>query len=327
MNGIITVSLSPVIDIHYTAGSFSVFEDNIADERHVFAAGKGMNVSRALHAVGISAETHMLLGEENASEYLRLAGDYGVPISCMTTDGAIRENISVNTPDGETRICMKGYTLSPQILPVFALQIIRKLSEDMAVVFSGSLPKGISQEDFIAFVMLIKKTVPELKIVLDCPSLTLDAIKQIKPFLIKPNHIEAALLLNPDNKTKAYPTDKSIVINAAKELCDITKVEHCVISCGPTGAAYASNNGEFGFINAPKINNKIISTVGAGDSMLAGILYSFLKESSSNIDNPDFQYVLSEAVKWGVVFGSAACMNKGTNPPKSEDIYHLYSSL
>lgn len=327
MNGIITVSLSPVIDIHYTAGTFAAFEDNIVDERYVFAAGKGMNVSRALQSIGISAEAHMLLGEENASEYLHLAGDYGVPISCMTTDGAVRENISVNTPNGETRICMKGHAISPQILPIFALQIIRKLSEDMAVVFSGSLPKGISQDDFISFVLLIKNAVPETKIILDCPSLTLDSIKQIKPFLIKPNLREAALLLDSTGKTSINITDTNIVVKAAKELCSNTETEHCVISCGSSGAAYASINGEIGFINAPKISNKVYSTVGAGDSMLAGILYSFLKESSLNPTNPNYTYNLSEAIKWGVVFGSAACMNEGTNPPKIEDIYNLYSSL
>ena len=327
MNGIITVSLSPVIDIHYTARHFSAFKDNIADERLVFAAGKGMNVSRALHAVGISAEAHMLLGEENASEYLRLASDYCVPISCMTTDGAVRENISVNTPEGETRICMRGSTLSPQILPVFALQIIRKLSEDMAVVFSGSLPSGISQEDFVKFVLFIKDAVPETKIILDCPSLTLDSIRQIRPFLIKPNHTEAAFLLDPTGKKTFNYTDTSSSINAAKALCNTTVSEHCVVSCGPAGAAYVSNSGDFGFVNAPIINTEIFSTVGAGDSMLAGILYSFLKESSLNIGKPNFKYNLSEAVKWGVVFGSAACISNGTNPPKSEDIYSLYSTI
>ena len=102
MNGIITVSLSPVIDIHYSADSFDAGKDNVVKSRDIFAAGKAMNVSRALHTVGISAETHMLLGEENASEYLRLASDYAVPLSCITTDGAVRENISVNTPNGET---------------------------------------------------------------------------------------------------------------------------------------------------------------------------------------------------------------------------------
>ncbi len=313
MNGIITVSLSPVIDIHYSADSFEIGKENYVNSRSIFAAGKAMNVSRGLHEVGISAEVHLLLGQENASEYLRLASSYAVPISCITTDGAVRENISVNTNEGETRICFKNYSISPSILPFFASKIVSKLSEDMAVVFSGSLPAGITQEDFVQFVLLIKNIVPNTKIILDCPSLNVDSIRKISPFLIKPNHEEAAKLSN-GFKIDEAGTEKTISV--AKNLCKITNSEHCVISCGSVGAAYASKTGESGFVKAPKI--KACSTVGAGDSMIAGILYSFIKEISKGT------YTLSEAVKWGIAFGSAACLNKGSEPPIAENIFRLY---
>ena len=316
MNGIITVSLSPVIDIHYSADSFEVGKENYVKSRNIFAAGKAMNVSRGLHEVGISAEVHLLLGQENASEYLRLASGYAVPVSCITTDGAVRENISVNTSEGETRICFKNYSISPSILPLFASKIVSKLSEDMAVVFSGSLPSGITQEDFAAFVLLIKNAVPNIKVIFDCPTLTAEAIRKISPFLIKPNHEEAAKLSNEFIFDEA---DTKKTISAAKNLCETANSEHCVISCGSAGAAYASKTGECGFIKAPKI--KACSTVGAGDSMIAGILYSFIKEISKGT------YTLSEAVKWGVAFGSAACLNKGTKPPIAENIFRLYREI
>lgn len=316
MNGIITVSLSPVIDIHYSADQFVPGKENYVNSRSIFAAGKAMNVSRGLHEVGISAEVYLLLGQENASEYLRLASDYAVPISCITTDGAVRENISVNTPNGETRICFKNFSISRNILPLLASKIVSKLSDDMAVVFSGSLPDGITQEDFVNFVLLIKNTVPDTKIILDCPTLTADAIREISPFLIKPNHEEASKL-SDGFKFDVAQTDK--YIETAKNLCQITNCEHLVISCGAFGAAYASRNGVSGFVKAPKIN--ACSTVGAGDSMIAGILYSFIKEISQGT------YTLSDAVKWGVAFGSAACLNKGTEPPLAENIFRLYREM
>ncbi len=316
MNGIITVSLSPVIDIHYSADQFVPGKENYVSSRSIFAAGKAMNVSRGLHQVGISAEVHLLLGQENASEYLRLASDYAVPISCITTDGAVRENISVNTPNGETRICFKNFSISRNILPLLAAKIISKLSADMAVVFSGSLPDGITQEDFVNFVLLIKNTVPDTKIILDCPTLNADAIRETSPFLIKPNHQEAERL---SDSFKFDATDTAKVTQTAKNLCEITNSRHCVISCGASGAAYASKNGDSGFIKAPKIN--ACSTVGAGDSMIAGILYSFIKEISQGT------YTLSEAVKWGVAFGSAACLNKGSEPPLAENIFRLYREM
>ena len=313
MNGIVTISLSPVIDIHYSADSFEAGRDNIVHGRRMYAAGKAMNVSRGLHAVGISAEAYMLLGEENASEYLRLAADYGVPISCITTDGAVRENISVNTPAGETRICTKDFTISSKILPVLGVKVASKLSAGMAVVISGSLPKGITQKDFISFVRFIKGAVPDSKIILDCPTLSLEAIKEIEPFLIKPNKEEAIALLGGES---ALAT--SLSAKEAKELCERAKCDYCVISCGADGAVFASSDGTSGSFAAPEIP-ECHSTVGAGDSMLAGILYSFMKDIDKSC------YDLPEAVKWGLAFGSASCMNKGTEPPAAEDIFQLLS--
>ena len=109
MTNIVTVTVNPVIDIHYFTNEFQTGRDNLVSCRKIFAAGKGMNVSRALQTFAISAEAFLLLGGENASEYLQLAADYNVPISWIPAEGSIRENISINTPDTETRICMKNF--------------------------------------------------------------------------------------------------------------------------------------------------------------------------------------------------------------------------
>ena len=85
MTDILTVTVNPVIDIHYYTEEFVIGRDNIVSCRELFAAGKGMNVSRALQAFGISTEAFLLLGTENASEYLRPAGGYGVPVDRKST--------------------------------------------------------------------------------------------------------------------------------------------------------------------------------------------------------------------------------------------------
>lgn len=116
MTDVLTVTVNPVIDIHYFTEEFQAGRDNVVSCRKMFAAGKGMNVSRALQAFGISAEAFLLLGRENADEYLRLASGYGVKVSRILTDGSVRENISVNTPAGETRICTNDFSASPAAL-------------------------------------------------------------------------------------------------------------------------------------------------------------------------------------------------------------------
>ncbi len=325
MDNIVTVTLNPVIDIHYYLDNFTVGKDNIAHEIHTFAAGKGMNVSRALHVAGISAEAFVLLGEENASEYLSLASSYNIPVSCITTSGAVRQNVSINTPKSETRVCMKNYSIMPAVLPVLAARIVQKISDEAVIVFSGSLPNGISIDDFVNFILLIKNTVPNVKIVLDCPNITVSHLANIKPFLIKPNLKECQnLLAEAGIDICDYPNDKANDILASK-LCAITNSKHVIVSCGACGAIYAYESHDkkmiSGHINAPKIEN-LLTTVGAGDSMLAGTLATILKQNHSDIKQ-DFV----DTVKWGVAFGSAACMTKGTNPPIYKDIVELYKTL
>ena len=323
MDSIITVTLNPVIDIHYYSDSFTCGIDNVANEVLSFAAGKGMNVSRALGSAGISSEAFVLLGENNAEEYLKLAKDYAVPISCITTSGEVRQNVSINTPNSETRICMKNYSVMPAVLPVLAGQIVRKITEESAVVFSGSMPKGITEDDFVNFVLLIKKTIPEVKIIIDCPTISADNLSIIRPFMIKPNFKEALHLLGIEDYNDTDITKQAISIS--KDLLNKTNSEHVIISCGSFGAAFSykldSNISESGFINAPTVAN-VLTTVGAGDSMLGGILAEMLKQSHSDAPN-DF----TEAVKWGIAFGSAACMTKGTNPPSYADIVSVFKQI
>lgn len=316
MTDIITVTVNPVIDIHYFTNEFQTGRDNLVSCRKIFAAGKGMNVSRALQSFAVSAEAFLLLGGENAAEYLRLAADYNVPISWIPAEGSVRENISINTPDTETRICMKNFMISPALLSKLSTLITQKIKSGTAVVFSGSLPLGITQHDFATFVCSVREAVPTCKIILDCPSLTLDTIALISPFLIKPNQKEAAMLLSAQN-TAAQPFSPSEGIRQAEQLCARGNCTHAVVSYGAAGAAYASTAGASGFLAAPE-PGPICSTVGAGDSMLAGILYGFLQKNISD---------LKDALSWGIAFGSAACLTKGTCPPAKETVLKLMHKL
>ncbi len=314
MTDILTVTVNPVIDIHYYTEEFVIGRDNIVSCRELFAAGKGMNVSRALQAFGISTEAFLLLGTENASEYLRLAGGYGVPVSYVPAEGAVRENISVNAPDSETRLCSKSFTASPALLSRLSARIVPAAARADAAVFSGSLPRGITQKDFADFVLSIRRAAPHCRIFLDCPSLTIEAAAAIAPFLMKPNAEEAAGLLGlPRSET---PSPQAAVL-WAEQLCIRGQCAHTVVSCGAAGAAYASKGGASGFLTAPK-TERTVSTVGAGDSMLAGIIYGFFHENTAD---------LKSALRWGAAFGSAACLTRGTQPPEQETVLKLLRKL
>lgn len=88
------------------------------------------------------------LVQKTLPEYLRLAGSYGVPISYVPAEGAVRENISVNAPDSETRLCSKSFAASPALLSRLSARIVPAAAHADAAVFSGSLPRGITQKEF-----------------------------------------------------------------------------------------------------------------------------------------------------------------------------------
>lgn len=277
-----------------------------------------MNVSRALHAFDLPTEAFLLLGKENAQQYLDLATFYGIPLSYLLTDGAVRENISVNTPASETRICMKNYAVTAAQLTELSALIKHRLGaeRDASAVISGSLPQGITQKDFIWFLTELKSAQPQLRLILDCPSLTADTIAEIAPFLIKPNEQEAAALLKIPCEPAAWraPEEK---IQMAEKLRILTNCENTAVSFGAEGAAYASQNGTSGFVTAPSLDGKFRSSVGAGDSMLAGILYGLSQPAYAD---------WKQAISWGIAFGSAACLTEGTCPPERDTVLRLKKS-
>lgn len=320
---IYAVLLNPVIDLHYFMDNFEIGRDNIVSCRKIFAAGKGMNVSRALHAFGVPSPLFLLLGRENADQYLALSKEYGVPLSYVLTDGAVRENLSVNTPQSETRICRKDYAASRQDLVKLSETLRGKITGNSIVVFSGSLPNGISQEVFAEFAASVKQAAPNVNIVLDCPALSVETVRQLSPLFIKPNFSEAMQMLGgaaPDVRLDTGAVfDPAQAEAAAKQLQEAASCQAAVISCGRAGAAFACGGQVSGFLKAPPLPG-VVSTVGAGDSMVAGILYGMLQQCRRPAADP---FDIPEALRWGVAFGSAACLTKGTCPPAEQDVLQL----
>ena len=322
---ICTVLLNPVIDIHYFMDRFEIGRDNLISCRKIFAAGKGMNVSRALHAFGVPCSLFLLLGRENADQYLALSKEYGVPLSYVLTEGAVRENLSVNTPQSETRICRKDYAASPQELTKLAQMLRGKITANSIVVFSGSLPNGISQEMFAGFAASIRQAASNVNIVLDCPDLTLATVKQLSPLFIKPNFNEAMQMLGSGASSDAGADfDPAQAEAAAKRLREAASCQTAVISCGRAGAAFAAGGGQVsGFLKAPPLSG-VASTVGAGDSMVAGILYGMLQQARSSAADV---FNMPEALLWGVAFGSAACLTEGTCPPGKQEVLQILKTI
>ena len=292
---IYTLTLSPAYDVHAYTEELVLYREHLADVTSRDAGGKGVNISRALNAVGVENTALIALGSENGAEF-RAALD-GIDCVFFEVPGRIRENLTLHTADGrETRISFSGFSCDTSLLDFCAEQILA--DKDTIVTLTGRVPDGISMDAVSGFLLELKAA--GVKLVIDSRSFTFDDLCRIKPWLIKPNQEEISAY------TATSVTTPEQAAEAARCLA-ANGIENVMISLGGDGAVLCSGNVVW-YAVPPKLS--AVSTVGAGDSAIAG----FLAASDSA---PEVR------LKSAVSFGSAACLTEGSNPPRKNDIEEI----
>lgn len=291
---VFTITLNPAFDVHIDMEKLQTYKENYSSSHIKCAGGKGINISRALNNFGIENECIFVAGCENEAEFSLLLDNEKINYKKIITKGRIRENITIHDSLGETRISAKG-TAEDVIKDVFDILLPYK---EKIVTFTGKIPEGIEKEKVIEF--LIKINDEKTKLVVDSNSFLIEDLKRIKPFLIKPNEEEIIKLTG--RKVEKIQDAK----NLAKELSSDT-AENVIISLGKDGFLYsAKENGTY-FVTPPKISP--VSTIGAGDSLIAGYIAGIVEGKS-------IEKILSLAAS----FGTSACLTKGTTPPDKKTI-------
>ena len=301
---IVTVTLNPAFDLHCYADSFKPYHENIFAVTAMDAGGKGINVSRALMAVGAKSRAVCVVGRENGAEFIERLSEQGLSVVPVYAEGRIRENITLHERSKpETRISFQGFSASEELLAEVRTAV-GALSAGDVCVFAGSAPKGISEEALVSFLFLLKAN--GARLVIDSRSVSLGAMQRLRPFLIKPNKEEAEGALGISIESLADA-------KRAAEALQAQGIENVLLSLGAEGAVLATD-AEALYANAPRITP--LSTIGAGDSTLAGYLSALVAE------NPP-----RECLARAIAFGSAACLSEGTAPPRLEDAMRLLSEV
>ena len=302
---IITLTLNPAFDMHCFAANFEPFCENLADITALEAGGKGVNISRALNSLGVKSRALVVLGRENGDSFRRALLDDGIDCTFVEVDGRIRENITLHTTSSpETRISFRGFSADSSLLRRVCDALDGEIDSDTVLTFTGSLPTGISVSDSVD--MLLEMKAKGARIVIDSRSFRLDDIKAVRPWLIKPNEEEIALY------SSLAVTNLESAATAAEELRK-SCAENVMISLGGAGAVLACEDGIFS-ASAPKID--VLSTIGAGDSSIAG----FIAAAKEKL--PYY-----EMLRHAVAYGSAACMSSGTRPPEKNNVTMLLEEV
>ena len=142
--------------------------------------------------------------------------------------------------------------------------------------------------------------------VIDSKSFTLEHLFALRPWLIKPNQEEIAEYFGCEIRKLEEAAEKAKLLHEKG-------IANAMISLGGDGALLACKEGVF-TVHAPKI--RPVSTIGAGDSSIAGVLAAAAEGKSA-----------ADCLKTAVAYGTAACLTAGTLPPRREDIHSILSRL
>lgn len=305
MKAIRTITINPSFDLHYTVPDFEAGKENLVTAIEVEASGKGVNTSRALHVCGVENLAYVIIGDENGAAFVSQMERDGVPCRYFQISGRIRENITVHPAKGkETRISLNTFRVPEPALAELEAAILAEDLPETLVTFSGRIPKGLEKARVAG--MLRKLIAGGAKLVVDSASFTPDDLRDLHPWFIKPNEQEIVSFLGRTPKT----ADEAAA--DARELVRAGVSETAMISLGGNGAAW-SDGRETYVLRVPRLENPV-STIGAGDSTIAGLLAG----TAQGLPPAD-------ALRLAVAYGTAACMTPGTLPPRPEDVRSVWA--
>ncbi len=255
------------------------------------AGGGGINVSKGIRKLGGESLAVFPCGGVNGTLLTGILGQEGIDTSVLQVSGETRENISVTETDTnqQFRFTLPGMTLSQEDADR-CLRVVEKARPDILVA-SGSLPPGLPVSYYEQVAAFAKKI--GARLILDTSGEALSAAADEGLYLLKPNLAELSAL------SGVSQLEMDEVDDAARLIIEQGQCEIVVVSLGAQGAMLVTRD-LVKHIPAPPVKKQ--TTVGAGDSMVAGLVWT-MSQGKTPV----------EMVQTGVACGSAATLNRGTD--------------
>ncbi len=300
---IYTLTLNPAIDHIVRVEKLDFGETNRTVDEIFKAGGKGINVSKLLKNLG---ENSLCLGfiagftglelERMTEEDFNLNSDF-----IQVSEGLTRINTKIKA-EKETEINGNGPKISQADIDKLFDQL-EKTKENDYLFLSGSIPKSLDANFYGQIMERLDNK--NIRIIVDSSGDALKESLKYKPFVIKPNLRELEEIFD-------VSIESNDDINLyAKNLQEIG-AKNIIVSLGADGAFMLDENGSDYFLQAPK--GELIDSVGSGDSMLAGFVYSIIHNNT-----------YEDAFKFSLACGSATAFSE--NIASKEEIYNLYEKM
>jgi len=307
MKTIVTITVNPAIDKSSSVAHVTAERKLYCKPPRFEPGGGGVNVSRVIKKLGGESLLLYPVGGLTGKMLQRLLDREGLNHLPFPIEGLIRESLVVmeESTGQQYRFGMPGPEFQEQEWEQFLTALSNMEPAPDYLVASGSLPPGVPT-DFYARVARIGKE-RGAKVIIDVSGEAMKKALMEGVYLIKPNIREFRELVGKDVKGEAQ------IKAEAQKMVKSGRCDVLVISLGAAGAL-AVSEAFAEHILPPTV--PIVSKVGAGDSMVAGIVLSLAR------GNP-----LRESILFGVAAGSAAVMTPGTELCRREDAERLYESI
>ena len=305
---VLTVTMNPALDTSTHAG-FVVPKKKIRCSSLSYApGGGGINVSRAIKKLGSQSTALFLSGGNNGKKIEQLLTQEKVDFIPIDSGQNVRENLMVQ--DERTGNVYRFAMPGPEIEEKSWRRVLDALNDFSPtpnyLVASGSLPPGVPDDFYARIASFAKKN--DIKMVLDTSGEPLRIALEEGVDMIKPNLREIAGLLDKENLTGMELEE------AAREILRKGWCSVLIISLGAKGSLLARQDDIFEYIFPPVM--PVVSAVGAGDSMVAGVIAGCEKGLWPE-----------QAVRYGVAAGTAAAMTPGSELCRKEDTEKIFDWL
>ena len=299
---IYTVTLNPALDHFIEVDGLVVDDANRVKGECLYAGGKGIDVSRALRHLGGNSMALGFIGGHNGRTMVDLLKAEGVTCYFTPITRETRRDIVVCTgkPRTQTMLNAPGPVVTPVEWHAFLTHLRLLDLREAYVVVSGSLPRGVPADAYYQIITLVRKL--GAKAILDADGPCLREGLKAKPFAIKPN-------LNELRRATGKPLRTDAEIVAAAATLNRSGVEIVLVSCGRRGLFVVGDGARIRAVPPPV---KVRSTVGAGDSAVAGFVFGHAGGKSSE-----------ECARFAAAAGTAATLAPGNQLCTLKDTLRL----
>lgn len=302
---IYTITLNPALDRTLWIERIRDDVSNRILEEHSFAGGKSIDVSKVLKNFGVDNIALGFVGGFAGRELEGRLLNEGIQTDFIRVSGETRTNIIIH--EKETGRQLSFNARGPEIRPNEMMQLVEQIEAlpcPAIVAIGGSLPPGVSPEIYRKIIALVKKC--NTKVFLDVDGEALRIGIKAQPTVIKPNIHELSELVGHELKS----LDE--IVAAAREI-NRQGVEIVLVSMGARGILLVTDGQEYLAV-PPAV--KVESTIGAGDSAVAGFISGMVRGKD-----------LKESLIYAAAAGTATTLSQGTALCQRADFLKLVTQV